>query len=54
MVQPTELTDEMDELWNKLQIENPDRLLSYRDREAIVWQFSNDSAGTRKPVIGNG
>jgi hypothetical protein len=51
MVQPTELTDEMDELWNKLQIENPDRLLSYRDREAIVWQFSNDSAGTRKPVI---
>jgi len=51
MLSPDELTSELDELWNRLQRENQDRLLSYRDRKAIEWQFSNDSAETREPII---
>lgn len=45
-----DLTKEIDELWSKIQRDNPERLLSYRDREIIKWQFSNDSAETREPV----
>lgn len=50
-VQTDELTNEMDEFWRKKQCMSPDMLLSYRDREAITWQFTNDSAKTRKPVL---
>ena len=48
---PADLTDEMDELWSKIQKKYPFRLLSYRDREALAWQFSNDTAETQEPVF---
>ena len=46
-----EMGDEFNELWIKLQEKSPDRLFSVRDREAITWQFSNQSANTRCPTL---
>ena len=46
-----EMGDEFNEFWDKLQREWPDRLFSRRDREAIAWQFSNQSANTREPTL---
>lgn len=51
MMTLTKLTCEIDELWRKLQKENPNKLLSYRDKEAIAWQFHNESAKSRDPVL---
>lgn len=51
IISPDEMTNEFDEFWSKLQRYHSDRLLSYRDRDSIAWQFSNECANTRNPVI---
>ena len=51
IVSPADLTDEIDDFWRYLKISNPNRLLSFRDLEAIQWQFFNVSAATRSPKI---
>jgi len=51
MLPLSEMSNEFNELWIKLQEKSPDRLFSRRDREAITWQFSNQSANTRNPTL---
>ena len=51
MLPLSEMSSEFNELWIKLQEKSPPRLLSRRDREAITWQFSNQSASTRNPTL---
>jgi hypothetical protein len=46
-----EMGDEFNELWDQLQRDWPDRLFSRRDREAIAWQFSNQSANTPESTL---
>jgi len=47
-IQPDQLANEINDLWLYIHSNNPERLYSFRDKEAINWQFVNDSALKRK------
>jgi len=48
---PKKLTTGIDKLWHQIKANNPNKLLSYRDRDSILWQYDNDSAKNRNPLI---
>ena len=45
------LAVDINQLWSYTQRTNPEKLLALRDREAIEWQFINQSAIQRKPIV---
>jgi len=48
---PKMLTTEIDKLWHQIKANNPNKFLSYRDRDSILWQYDNDSVKNRNPLI---
>jgi len=45
------LSVDISELWDYIQQTNPDKMFAIRDKEAIEWQFINQSAIQRKPIV---
>jgi len=47
----SEIGNDINKLWEQLQKENSDRLLSYRDKDALIWQFFNSDKEVKRPLI---
>jgi hypothetical protein len=43
--------DEIDKFWHKVKILKSEKLLSFRDKKSILWQFDNESSKKKNPVI---
>jgi hypothetical protein len=48
---PDSLPNDLDIFWNDLKLNNPNKFLSIRDKEALMWQFNNESAKKRESIL---
>ena len=51
ILSPDMLTSKIDKLWQKIKSNNPNKLLCFRDKHSILWQYNNDSSKKRNPLI---
>jgi hypothetical protein len=51
LLQPSEVSSELDTFWESLTAERPDCFLARRDCNAIRWQFGHPAASHRRPII---